>query len=69
MTTMPRGLWIRCIAMVLGVVPLAVAIYAIDPPSKLGGAAILVYAAAVGIGIADYGAKHPDEFPTRPRRR
>jgi drug/metabolite transporter (DMT)-like permease len=69
MIDMPRGLLIRCIAMVLGAVPLVILLHVVDPPPNLGGIAILVYAAAMGIGIAEYGVKHPDEIPTRSTRR
>lgn len=60
---MPRGLLIRCIAMILGGVPLVILLHIVDPPPNLGGIAIFVYAVAMGIGIAEYGVKHPDEFP------
>lgn len=69
MKVIPRGLLIRCIAMVLGAIPLTILLHVVEPPGKLAGVTVLVYAAALGIMIADYGAKHPDEFPDDSERR
>ena len=69
MSVMPRGLLIRGIAIVLGGIPLMVLLHLVDPPPSLGGMAVVVYAAAGGICIAEYGVKHPDEIPTRSTRR
>ncbi|HSS04267.1 MAG TPA: hypothetical protein VLK89_03635 [Solirubrobacterales bacterium] len=66
---MPRGLLIRCSLMILGGILLTIVLDLVDPPPNLGGIAIFAYAMAMGIGIADYGVKHPDEFPPRSRRR
>lgn len=69
MTDMPRGLLIMCIAMLLGSIPLVVLLHVVNPPPNLWGVAVVVYAAAAGIGIAEYGVRHPDEFPPQSKRR
>jgi hypothetical protein len=69
MIDIPRGLLIRCVVLVLGTIPLTLTLKVVDLPSNLGGVVIIVYAAFMGIAIADYFAKHPDEPPLRlPRR-
>jgi hypothetical protein len=55
--------------MILGGVPLVVLLHIVDPPPNLGGVAIFVYAVAMGIGIAEYGVQHPEEFPPYSKRR
>lgn len=69
MLDIPRGLLIRCIAFVVGAVPLTLALNMIDPPPNLGGVAVIVYAAIAGFSIPEYYAKHPDESPRRSPRR
>lgn len=69
MPDLPRGLLIRGVLLVLGTIPLTLVLKAIDLPGDLGGAAILVYAAFMGFAVADYYAKHPDEFPPDSPRR
>jgi hypothetical protein len=66
---MPRGLVIRFVALLAGIVPLVIFLQVVNPPPNLAAAAVIAYAAAVGVGIADYGVKHPDEIPPRKTRR
>ena len=69
MIDMPRGLLIRFIALLAGIVPLVIVLHLVSPPPNLAAAAVIAYAVAAGIGIADYGVKHPDEIPPRSTRR
>lgn len=54
--------------MALGGIPLTILLHVIDPPGNLAGAAVMAYAAGMGIAIAEYGVRHPDEFPEDPER-
>jgi hypothetical protein len=69
MIDIPRGLLIRCVALVLGTVPLTLILKAVDLPGNLAGVVIIVYAAFMGFAIAEYYIRHPDEPPMGSPRR
>jgi hypothetical protein len=69
MSEMPRGMLILCIVLILGGIALGIVLSIIDPPPNLGGAALMAYAAAMGIAIAEYDYRHPEKIPARSKRR
>lgn len=64
---MIRGLPIRVLCFLCGVIPLAAIPHLLDVSSELQGTLELLYLVVGGSYLAHYCVRHQDEIPTRER--